>query len=321
MNFLQKIIPINLLEEKEKFFSDNSYNPQFLYAENIQKERLYKYGKPKQLYLDLAQQILDKAYFNKNEQDLLKLEGNKLFNSQILSSIEKYLLDYQLQHKIAIVKSKSFIARTAVDDDKILLRLPLQFREKDLQGMMNHEIATHILRKINYQKQPWYKDRDNYNFADYSKTEEGLAVFHTLIATNCKLAHKISIYYLAIYYSQIFDFATVWKKLCKYVKNKENLWLLCMRGKRGMQDTSSPGGYTKDIMYLEGMVDMFIYLLKNNFDISKLYFGKIALEDIDKAVQLSPSFKPILPIFFTSNKQKYAFDIEQIAKENNLHEL
>jgi len=321
MNFLQKIIPTNLLEEKEKFFTDNNYDPQFFYSNFISNKRLHKYGKPKQKYLELAQEILDKTYFDKNEDDLSKLEGKKLSASQIIYKINNYLNDYQLNEHIRIIKSKSFIARTMVNNNRMLLRLPLEFREKELEGMLNHEVATHILRKINDEAQTWHQDRSRLNLSDYSQTEEGIAVFHTLLATNFKLAYKVALYYLLIYYSQNFGFVDVWNKLKKYVQNEDNRWLLCVRGKRGLKDTSKAGGYTKDIMYLEGMIDVWKYLQKNNFDIGRLYFGKIALKDVKMVANLNPNFKPKLPIFFSTDRQNYAFSIQQIAKENGFYEF
>ena len=63
---------------------------------------------------------------------------------------------------------------------------------------------------------------------------------------------------------------------------------------------------------------MYKYLEKNNFDISKLYFGKMALEDVEKAVQMSPEFQPKLPSFFTLNKAKYAREIIKIGEKNLL---
>ena len=46
MSFLSNLIPTNLNEEKEKFFSDNSYNPQFIYENEVDKEKLYEHKKP-----------------------------------------------------------------------------------------------------------------------------------------------------------------------------------------------------------------------------------------------------------------------------------
>ena len=39
MSFVSDLIPTNLNEEKEKFFADNTYNPQFMYKTEISEEK------------------------------------------------------------------------------------------------------------------------------------------------------------------------------------------------------------------------------------------------------------------------------------------
>lgn len=39
MSLITDLIPINLNEEKEKFFIDNSYNPQFVYENETSDEK------------------------------------------------------------------------------------------------------------------------------------------------------------------------------------------------------------------------------------------------------------------------------------------
>ena len=61
MSLVRDLTPINLLEEKQKFFDQNcKYNPYFKYNNLATLDKLYKYGQPKPKYLALAQEILDK---------------------------------------------------------------------------------------------------------------------------------------------------------------------------------------------------------------------------------------------------------------------
>ena len=66
MALLQDLVPKNLLEEKARFFADQTYNPQFIYKEPILPESLAEYGVPQKKYLDLAISILEKTYFGRN---------------------------------------------------------------------------------------------------------------------------------------------------------------------------------------------------------------------------------------------------------------
>ncbi len=321
MSFISSLIPTNLNEEKEKFFQDNSYNPQFIYEDEIDKTKLYQYGQPQTKYLDLAQNILKKAYLNRNEQDLFMMEGHKIDQPYIEKTIHTFLQMHQLKKKYKISWSSSFISRTSITNNTIKLRLPLTFRKEGLLGMLYHEIGTHALRNINYQKQPWYKKKKKYGFSSYLKTEEGLAVLHALIPHSFKSAYITAIRYLTVYYSQQYSFTQTWQKLKPYIQDEERRWVVIIRQKRGLTDTSKPGGFTKDLVYFEGLVDVYHYLKNNNFDITNLYFGKLAIKDIPLALQLNPNFIPQLPSFFSLDRNKYAQEIQKIGKFNDLDQV
>ena len=52
MSLVRDLTPINLLEEKQKFFDQNcKYNPYFKYNNLATLDKLYKYGQPKPKYL------------------------------------------------------------------------------------------------------------------------------------------------------------------------------------------------------------------------------------------------------------------------------
>jgi hypothetical protein len=67
---------------------------------------------------------------------------------------------------------------------------------------------------------------------------------------------------------------------------------------RGLTDTSQKGAFSKDLVYFEGFIEILKYLQKNDADPSKLYFGKIAVQDIKKVEKLA-IVQPILyPNFY-----------------------
>src|SRR5258708_3208330 len=111
MSWLTQTTPINLQEEKEKFFADPTYNPQFLYDEEVPSEMLDKYGLPQKKYLDLAQAILDKTYFGRNEQDLLMMEGQRVSQEEVTQKFKDFLEMHKIEKKIQIIWSSSFISR------------------------------------------------------------------------------------------------------------------------------------------------------------------------------------------------------------------
>ncbi len=318
MSFLSNLIPTNLNEEKAKFFADQTYNPQFIYSEPIDQEKLVSPGMPKQKYLQLAQNTLKKAYFNTTETELFLIEGPTISQKEVEEKIKTFLQMHQLEKRFKVSWSSSYVSRATITSDLIKLRLPVDFRKEGLLGMLYHEIGTHALRRLNYEQQPWYKKKKRYGFGDYLKTEEGLATLHAMLPHTNKSAFVSAIRYVAVEKAQTSSFAETWDYLKQYIDDLERRWMVTLRQKRGLEDTSKPGGYTKDLVYFEGMVQTYKWLEKNNFDITRLYYGKIAAEDVSKAVAIDPHFKPALPSFFTTNPEKYAQEIKKIGEANEL---
>lgn len=316
MSLISRLTPTNLLEEKEKFFTDQNYNPQFIYEEAASEDDLYKYGFPQSKYLDLAKEILDKSYYNKTETDLDKLRGNSVNQSEVTNKTSDFLSIHRLQKRFKIVWSKSFVARATMTTDTIKLKLPADFRQLDLLSMLYHEIGTHALRRINYEQQPWFKKKKKYKFADYLMTEEGLAGLHSLLPLDFQYASYPALNYVSVAYAQRHSFVEIWNFLKKYIDHPERRWEKTFRRKRGLTDTSQPGGFTKDLVYFEGMIKVWQYLKKNDFDITQLYFGKMALADVDKAVKINPNFIPILPSFYEADPTAYAEKIYEIGQLN-----
>ena len=316
MTLLQKLTPTNLLEEKEKFLADNSYNPQFIYSEEITASKLLQYGKPKQKYLTLAQEILDRAYFGRNEADLLMMEGPIISHQEVNQKIASFLDMHHLTERYQVIWSSSFVSRASITKDKIKLRTSSEFRKDDLIGMLYHEIGTHALRNINYEQQPWFKKKKEFGFSDYLLTEEGLASLHSLLPKDYKSAYKSAIRYVSVTYAQAHSFSELWKFLGNYIQDPETRWMVTIRQKRGLTDTSHPGGYSKDLVYFAGMIEVWRWLKERNFNPSDLYFGKISFKDVQKAIEMNPEFEPKLPSFFSINPVQYAAEIEKIGEEN-----
>lgn len=322
MSWLQKLTPINLIEEKEKFFADRTYNPQFVYEEDITEDFLKKHGLPQASYRTLAERILKHTFYGRNEADLLMLEGKLLSQHEVTEKITSFLAMHNLDKRFSIVWSASFVSRASIDKDTIKLRSTAEFREKDTIGLIYHEIGTHALRRINYEKQPWYMKKNKHGITtNYLRTEEGLAALHSLLPTNTKLAYSTAIRYAAVAYAQNHSFAELWDYLGQYIQNDETRWMVTFRQKRGLTDTKLPGGYTKDLVYFEGVITVWSWLAKNNFDPTRLYYGKIALEDIPVAEKINPNFQPMLPSFYVLNPKVYAEKMAIIGQENNFMEV
>ena len=321
MSVLQDITPINLLAEKQKFLAEPTSNPQFIYKNPIDEKKLTQYGVPQKKYLDLATAILEKTYFGRNEQDLYMTKGKKLSQEEVDRKIRSFLEMHRLEDRFNLVWSSSFVSRTTISSDTIKLRLPAEFRQEDLLGMLYHEIGTHAIRRINYEQQPWFKKKKKFGFSSYLKTEEGIASLHSLIPHSYKSAFVSAIRYIAADTANKGSFAETWAALEPYVEDLDRRWTIVFRQKRGITDTSQPGGYTKDLVYFEGLVEVWRWLSSQNFALADLYYGKLALEDVPKAVSMNPEFDPLLPSFYTHDFTNYRKQMLEIGEYNLLNQL
>lgn len=319
---LKDLVPLNLAEEKAKFFAAaENYNPQFVYAKNIPSSALIKHGRPKWRYLRLAKKIVKAAvksnFLVKPEIEL----GPILTQAELANMVKNYLLDYQLADRYQVVFDENFVSRFAVNflDNNIKVRLPINIDQAELQSVLDHEIGTHVLRQENYLQQPWYKKRKRYGLQSHLATEEGLAGIHFLLSKKDKLDYATALKYLAIDLANKKDFKTVYAFFKHHFQNSDRAWTYTLKIKRGLRDTSRKGGSNSGIVYFEGFVEVLKYLRRHQFNPTLLYYGKVAWQDLEKVQALKPDFQALLPKFYTDDPKQYGAEIRAIAKRNFIY--
>lgn len=317
MQLVTDLTPTNLFSEKEKFFANPTKNPQFQYVRDFSNEELHKYGLPLQQVKELAEEILQRTYREYSEDDLHASEGRALTQAEVTTRTVHYLHQFGLHTSLQVRWSNHFLPRTSISGSHISFRLPCIFHEEGFQGMLYHEIGTHALRRFNSQQQPWNGQKKKYGFSSYLKTEEGLATLHGQLAHSVTFLHAAAIKHYVVSLAQSKSFVELWEAMANYVSNFERRWIICTKAKRGVQDTSLPGGFTKDLVYLEGAVDVFHWLSAHDYNVSPLYYGKISLLDIERARASNPNYVPLLPDFYVNDQQHYAERMEAIAKKNS----
>ena len=168
-----------------------------------------------------------------------------------------------------------------------------------LKGRVNatlaHEIGTHIVTHYNGSQQPF---RELYaGMAGYEPLQEGLAVLAEYLSNELShtrmrlLAGRVMAVDMI---SNGADFIESFRMLeNEYGFSRANAFTICMRVYRG-------GGYTKDFIYLQGLVNVLDYLAAGQ-QLEQLYIGKITYEQLDfieelqwrkvlKAPRLRPRF-------------------------------
>ena len=315
---LSELVPVNLLAEKEKFFANNTnYNPQFKYQTTIKQSDLNFYGRSRWRYSRLAKKIIKQAkkesLFQKNQ-----LSNEELDTKTTSQIIEEYLTKYSLNKKYRLVFDKNFTSRFAINfkNNTIKVRLPVIFSKQKLNNTLDHEIGTHILRQENYEKQDWYRRKKHYGFNNHLRTEEGLAVIHQYLNSEQQLIFKTALSYLGAQVAQKKDFKTVYAFFYEYLQDSQKSWSYALKNKRGLTDTSLPGGFSKSFVYLEGFEQVLKYLKNYQYDPSLLYYGKLAIEDIAKAQKMNPNYQALLPKFYINDPLAYQKRVKALAKRN-----
>jgi hypothetical protein len=306
MQLVSPITPLNLHTEREKFFQDFSYNPQFEYSQTFTQEELMENGLPQESYFDHVQKLLSEHGFSSSPPTIRTSE-------EVLARVTQLLKDLQLSVELNIFFTADLIPRCSITSSKMVFRLPIEFTEEDFNGLMNHEIQSHLLRRLNDKKQPWYgevKDKKT-----ILKTEEGIANLHSFVESSDKLMRRSWLNYCAIFLAQTHSFSQLFKILIEMGVDPNRAWYATVRTKRGLNDTGQKGGNTRGLVYLEGSVKVWRWIKEKENDPHDLYLGRIHLNELGDKKAVAHIEGLLYPTFFKDIEQ-YKDIISELGQKN-----
>jgi hypothetical protein len=314
MSITNKWNPENLQVEKQKFLADSTYNPQFEYAIPFEAAELRQWGEPTPELINFARQVLEQKGFS--EQQIQFQE----FSVEVVSQRCRSLLEQiGVTEEFFIRFDAQKVLRCGLRGNIITFKTPILYlNEAELEGTLNHELQTHFLRNINQKKQGWTKNPALES--QLRSTEEGLAVLHSLLPQPKSFARRAFQHYVTISLANEKSFAQVFQQLRDLGSTEAEAWEQTYRVKRGLRDTSQPGGNTKDISYLKGMITMWKWLTDPNHHPKDLYLGKISTEEIEEKKRAAVTQTVYYPTFF-NNLETYRQTIYQIGIEHHFNEL
>lgn len=311
MSFISDLTPTNLTEEKNKFLQNQDYNPQFIYKRSFSAEELQEWGVPKQAYFEAVDQLLQQFGTEKEFTPTITT------TEQLTLATQAILKQLNLSEDLHIYFSDQLISRCSITREKIVYRQPIRFNQAEFSNLMNHEIQTHLVRHLNEEKQPW-RARPKSKLIDF--TEEGLAGLHSFIDNQDKHMYRTWLNYAAIWLCQQFSFAVTYKKLLLYGATPEKAWFATIRAKRGITDTSQPGGNTKGLIYLEGAVHIARWMQDPEHDPRTLYIGRVTTQELSQLLPQAQLSGLIYPTFM-ANIGEYKEKVNQVAQANLLLSL
>jgi hypothetical protein len=317
--------PLNLEEEKRFFFANFNYNPQFRYEASEEKiqRALNRYEIPADKYVAHSKRVLENVLKKYGSYEGYRNAGGECIDELTCREVcQAYLSALNLED-VSIVFDDALVARASVTTPRSNPTLNLRksgLRQHWIGGMLNHEIGTHYLRDLNEDLQPWRKRRDKFRMEDKNPTEEGLAALHTVLEIPGHDLWRPAVLYYSTWFAATHSFAELFAELGKYVQDPDERWDYCVRAKRGLANTSEPGGLAKDQVYMHGAIELLE--LRRNFDFSLLYVGKVSHRDAFRlaAEGLSRLDRIQLP-HFMSDRDRYYSLLDEIVADNNLHDL
>jgi uncharacterized protein (TIGR02421 family) len=279
------------LDRKLSMLMDRDTN-RFLYGS------LQLYGAIDNSLLKIVTEILEQ--FPPRSRD--EFSKNKINATTFATRANKELSFYQ--NVISDHCCKTFIREDItglmVSQGNLLIGSQTKIAEHRIEALIQHEVGTHILTYINGKAQPF---KQLYiGLSGYEELQEGLAVLSEYLVgglTRRRLRLLAARVIAGHYLVDGASFVEVFHELNhNFGFERHTAFNISTRIFRS-------GGFTKDIVYLRGLIQLLDYL-KNGGELEPLYVGKISLEHLAiikelqwRKVLVSP---PLRPSYFNNPK-------------------
>ncbi|KAM4722139.1 microtubule-associated tyrosine carboxypeptidase 1 [Rhinophrynus dorsalis] len=316
--------PINVEQERDKFFLSNyTHNPQFQYEEPMPTGVLEKYKEASNQFLAQAVRILNtvlRKYGNYENFESVT-GGNLLSKCQIWACCRKYMQKEGCSGEVVVQLTEDLLSQAVmtVENSRPTLSINLLgARQHWLEGMLRHEIGTHYLRGVNDARQPWHgsEGRKQFGLKPANPTEEGLASLHSVLFRKNPYLWRAALLYYTVSRAASTSFSELFHDLQQFVQDPSVRWEYCVRAKRGQQDTGQPGCFSKDQVYLDGILRLLRH--RHTIDFPLLAsLGKVSYEDVEELRKFAELDNKRIP-HFMQDLDKYHHQLRHIMETNQL---
>ncbi|XP_042174407.1 uncharacterized protein KIAA0895-like [Oncorhynchus tshawytscha] len=316
--------PINLDQERQAFFqSDYKYDPQFEYSTPEPSAVLEKYKDGSDLFLAQAVGIME-CILRKfgNYENFEEVTGGSILpKSRVWAAARKYLQKENCVGEVVVCLSDELLSQAVMMVESCRPTLTINLsgaRQHWLEGMLRHEIGTHYLRGVNNNLQPWSTSagRKQYGLKPANPTEEGLASLHSVLLRKQPYLWRAALLYYTVYHATRMGFSQLFSHIAQFVQDPAVRWEYCLRAKRGQTDTSEPGCFSKDQVYLDGILRILRH--RRNIDFKMLTsLGKVSFEDVERLRHIAVLRRTRIP-HFMQDQEKYLQHLDHIVTVNEL---
>ena len=249
------------------------------------------YGLPDTRLLHVARSILDGSYDLDQFPTHPRYPSNERIDAvSIAATMSTELLRMGIHDwKVRILDEMSARMSVSARHREVRIKSDSLFTREDERRLVVHELRTHVVRACNGFRSGLLNL--GLGLRDYMATEEGLASVmeqkHGLLRRSQVETYAYRA--LGAWLAHDRGFADTFRELLDLGASPGLAWDVTMWVKRGLTDTSLPGGFPKDYVYLHGREIVVDYLRRGGRE-SDLFLGKIAIDHI-------PTIKRILSIW------------------------
>lgn len=178
------------------------------------------------------------------------------------------------------VQVRPDVAGVMVEGDTLMIGDQAKVQKRRAQALLNHEIGTHLVTRVNGEVQPVTVLADG--LAGYEETQEGLAAMAEIAVGGFTRARLRQLASRVLTVSRMIsgsDFDECFEALRDAGTGPKSAFQTTMRVFRG-------GGLTKDAIYLRGLLDLLSHLASEG-TLAPLWLGKMSLRDVSLVSDLA----------------------------------
>jgi len=247
---------------------------------------LKNFGTPTEKDIENARFILrfDDSEF---DEELLPMYNVDEADAYFKEFSERYDFKYTIKYSNNI----SAAAMVLNNSQTLLLRKNHKFSKNQLKVLTNHEVGVHMVTSFNALEQP-LKIFFN-GIPNNTETQEGLAVYSEYMSGCLTLKRLKELSYRVIAVDSLakgYNFSATFDLLFnQYKLPRDKAFSITQRVHRG-------GGFTKDHVYLSGLIKIYNYAQQGG-DLKPLLVGKMAFEYLN-VVQKMKDMGLVVPITY-----------------------
>ncbi len=199
---------------------------------------------------------------------------------ELKKAIEQRLIEYGFEWNVIL--SDKMVAKVSVEPDckTIFINSTKEYTLSDVKRLIVHEVDTHVLRSENgYLRECFVLA---YGTSRSLIHEEGLAIYNEY-ANNVLDKDTMKLYagrFLACLNIDL-SFYELFDMLKRKRLTESQALYIVSRIKRGISDTSLPGGFIKDYVYFQGFFDVKNAVESESSMYKRMYYGSIGLGECE----------------------------------------